>query len=228
MDMTLLKEYAPSLLQGFLVTLWLSFISIVLATIIGMGIALMRTSRLGWVAWPAAIYVNLFRVIPALLVLFFAFYALPQFHLRLSPLTAASIGLTLVGAAYMSEDIRGSLSAIDAGQFRAAEALGLSYAHTLRRIIIPQAIPILIPPYITRAIIMVKGTSLASMVAVGDLTGQSVRATSITYQPFMFLTIAGALYLVISGALAGFQAWAERRLARPARRGAAEVEALPA
>ncbi|MDQ0390487.1 amino acid ABC transporter permease [Labrys monachus] len=214
MEPALLLEYMPALLRGFLITLWLSAVSILVSTLFGTGIALMRQSSKGWLAWPAAVFVNLFRVVPALLVLFLAFYALPQFHLRLSPMTAACLGLSVVATAYMSEDIRGGLLAVDPGQFRAAQALGLSSWHTLRRIIIPQAVPIVIPAYVTRAIILIKGTSLASLVAVGDLTGEAVRATSITYQPFMFLSAAAVLYLAISGVLAAFQAWAEHRLAR--------------
>ena len=92
--------------------------------------------------------------------------------------------------------------------------MGLSHLHTLRRIIIPQAVPLAIPPYITRAIIMVKGTSLASMIAVGDLTAQASRATSITYQPFFFIVLAGLGYLAISALLALFQSWAEFSIAR--------------
>ena len=214
MNLTLLHDYGPALWRGFLVTLQLSAVSIVVATVVGTAIALMRESRLPWLAWPAAVYVTLFRLVPALLVLFFAFYALPQVHIRLSPMTAATLGLSLVATAYMSEDIRGGIASIDQGQHRAAQALGLSYAHTVRRIIVPQAVPIVIPTYMTRVILLVKATSLASLVAVGDLTGEAVRATSITYEPFLFLTLAAVLYLAISAVLAGFQGWAEHRLAR--------------
>lgn len=214
MDFALLGDYGPELGRAFLVTLELSAISIGVATVFGTAIALMRESRLPWLAWPSAIYVTLFRLVPALLVLFFAFYALPQFHVRLSPMTAANVGLSLVATAYMSEDIRGGIAAVDRGQYRAAQALGLSYLHTLRRIVIPQAIPFVIPVYTTRAILLIKATSLASLVAVDDLTGAAVRATSITYQPFLFLTVAAVLYLAVTGALAALQAWAEHRLAR--------------
>lgn len=217
MNFALLAEYGPALGQGLLNTVFLSAMTLAIATPLGAAIALIRETRVPWIAIPAAIYVNIFRLLPALLVLFFAFYALPQFGLRLAPMTAAIIGLSVVGAAYMSEDIRGGLAAVDQGQYRAARALGLSYPHTIRRIIIPQAIPLIIPPYMTRAIIMVKATSLASFVAVGDLTGEAVRATSITYEPFMFFILAGVLYLFLSGALALFQMWAEERVARARR-----------
>ena len=214
MDLSRLAEYAPSLLGGFETTLALSAAILLIATPLALTLALMRESRVKALALPAAIYVNAFRLLPALLVLFFAFYALPQLGLRLSPLTAAVAGLSVVSAAYLSEDLRGSISAVDPAQYRAAKALGLSYARTMRRIILPQALPIAIGPYMTRAILIVKSTAMASLVAVNDLTGAAVRATSITYEPFVFLVSAGVLYLMLCGLLAILQAWAEDRVGR--------------
>ncbi len=207
----LLAQYWPNILNGFWITILLSVLTIALSTPLALAIALARESRISWLAWPCAIFVNIFRMLPALLVLFFSFYALPQLGFRLTPLVAATIGLTLMGTAYMSEDIRAGLAAVDAGQYRAARALSFTTAHTIRRIIMPQALPLIIPPYITRCIIMVKATSISSLVAVGDLTGEAVRATSITYQPFLFILLAGALYLVLSGSLALLQLWLEAR-----------------
>ena len=208
----IVTPYLPGLLSGFLMTLWLSAAVILVSTPLALLLALLRDSHNFWLRLPATLYVTIFRMVPALIVLFFAFYALPQLGLRLKPVTAAILGMVAVGAAYMSEDIRGGLQAIDRGQWKAARALGLSHAHTLRRIILPQALPLVVPPYMTRAIIMMKGTSLASMVAVGDLTAEAVRASSITYQPFIFIILAGAVYLAISAALVIFQHWAEARL----------------
>lgn len=214
MELALLAEYGPSLLQGFETTVALSAAILAIATPLALALALMRESRVAALALPAAIYVNAFRLLPALLVLFFAFYALPQLGLRLAPLAAATAGLSVVSAAYLSEDLRGSIAAVDPGQYRAARALGLSYAHTVRRIVLPQALPIAIGPYVTRAILIVKSTAMASLVAVSDLTGAAVRATSITYEPFLFMLTAGALYLALSGALAILQAWAEGKARR--------------
>ena len=214
MDAATLAEYGPSLLHGFETTILLSAIILSLSTPVALGLALMRESRVRWLAWPAAVYVNTFRILPALLVLFFAFYALPQLGLRLTPFTAAVVGLTGVSSAYLSEDLRGSIAAVDPGQYRAAKALGLSWSHAIRRIILPQALPIAIGPYTTRVILIVKSTAMASLVAVSDLTGEAVRATSITYMPFVFLAWAGALYLFLSGVLALLQSWAEGKVRR--------------
>jgi len=210
-------QYYPSLLKGLWTTLLLSAVTLLIATPLALAIALIRETGNRWVAIPLAILVNAIRLLPALLVLFFVFYAMPQLGYRLQPLTAAMIGLSIMGAAYMSEDFRGCIAAIDSGQYKAAKALGLSHLHTLRRIILPQAVPLAIPPYMTRAIIMVKATSLASMVAVADLTAAASRATSITYEPFLFIAFAGLGYLLISGFLALLQSWAEAKIARAYR-----------
>jgi His/Glu/Gln/Arg/opine family amino acid ABC transporter permease subunit len=219
MDTSILAQYAPDLLHGFAMTIVLSATILALATPLALALALMRESRVRALSLPAAVYVNIFRLMPALLVLFFAFYALPQLGLRLSPFAAAIAGLTAVSTAYLSEDIRGSIAAVDPGQYRAAKALGLGYGHTIGRIILPQALPIVIGPYVTRAILIVKSTAMASLVAVSELTGEAVRATSITYMPFDFLLIAGALYLLLNGVLALLQSWAERRVRRLRRSG---------
>jgi His/Glu/Gln/Arg/opine family amino acid ABC transporter permease subunit len=210
----LFLQYYPALFRGLGTTLILSAVTLAIATPVAIVIALARETGGRWVSFPLAIIVNVARLLPALLVLFFVFYAMPQLGYRMAPLTAAIVGLSVIGAAYMSEDFRGSIAAIDAGQYRAAKALGLSHWHTLRRIVIPQAVPLAIPPFFTRAIIMVKGTSLASMVAVSDLTAASSRATSITYEPFFFIVFAGIGYLLVNGLLAIFQSWAETTIAR--------------
>lgn len=214
MELTRLAEYWPSMLDGLIVTIEISAATLILATPIALLIAVLREARIPGLNELMIVVVNAIRLLPAVIVLFLVFYGGPQLGIRLSPITAAIVGLTFMGAAYMSEDIRAGLSAVDRSQYQAARALGLSPARTFLRIIIPQAIPLIVPPYMTRAIIMVKGSSLASMVAVGELTAAAARASSITYDPFTFIFIAGALYLGLSGILIIAQAWAERYLQR--------------
>jgi polar amino acid transport system permease protein/cystine transport system permease protein len=225
-DWALLAENWPRLWNGFLVTLLLSAIVLAISTPIALLLALARGARAWWLRLPAGIYVNLLRALPALVILYFTFYALPQFNLPLPPLWAAVLGLTLASAAYLAEDIRAGLLAVGRGQWQAAKALGLSAPRTVLRIILPQAIPVILPLYVTRAIIIVKGTSLASIVAVSELTGEAFALTSITYRPFDFLLAAAALYLALTAALAGVQALAEGWLARRTRRPVAVVGAL--
>lgn len=214
MNFTNLTEYWSMMLDGLIVTIQISVATVILATPVALLIAVLREARIPGLNLTLILLVNAVRLLPAVIVLYFVFYGSPELGLRVTPMTAAILGLTLMGAAYMSEDIRAGLSAVDRGQHQAARALGMSPAHVFRRIIIPQAIPLIVPPYMTRAVIMVKGSSLASMVAVGDLTAAASRASSITYDPFTFIFLAGALYLLLCGALILFQSWAERYLRR--------------
>lgn len=214
MDLARLAEYAPSMLAGLLTTLEISAATLLIATPVALLIAALREARIPGLNGALILLVNLIRLLPAVIVLYLVFYGGPQLGLRLQPMTAAILGLGAMGAAYMSEDIRGGLSAVDRGQYAAARALGLSPVRTFARIILPQALPLILPPYMTRAVIMVKGSSLASMIGVNDLTAASARASSITYDPFAFILTAGALYLLVSGALVLFQGWAEAHLRR--------------
>ncbi|WP_171060720.1 amino acid ABC transporter permease [Poseidonocella sp. HB161398] len=209
---SVIAPYWPNLVSGFWITVQLSFWTLLLATPVALAIALIRETGPRWAALPLSLLVNAVRLLPALIVLYVVFYGLPQFGVRLKPFTAATLGLVAMGAAYMSEDMRGAIAAVPKGQLSAAAALGLPRAHAIRRILLPQALPLMVPPYMTRAIIMVKGTSLASMVSVADLTAEATRASSITYQPYVFLLIAGAFYLALNGVLALLQALAERHL----------------
>jgi His/Glu/Gln/Arg/opine family amino acid ABC transporter permease subunit len=210
----LLAENWPRLWNGFLLTLLLSGLVLALATPAAVALALARISRRRALAFAAGVYVNVLRALPALVILYFSFYALPQFNLPMPPLWAAALGLTLASAAYLAEDVRAGLLAISPGQWQAAKTLGLSYPRTVLRIILPQALMVIIPPYVTRAIIIVKGTSLASIVAVSELTGEAFALTSITYRPLDFLLAAAALYLLLTGCLATIQIVAETYVAR--------------
>lgn len=214
MNLELIVEYWPEIWRGFQTTVVLSLVVIGIATPVAFMLAVIRHTRVPVIGPVAAVYVNLFRALPALVVLFFAFYALPRLGLRLQPFPAAIIGMVLTSTAYMSEDFRAGLAAIAREQWQAAEALGLSPARTIRRIILPQAIPIMIPPFMTNTIITVKATSIASLVGVNELTGASMAAMSLTYSALDFLLLAAVLYLVLSAILAIVQAVAEQWVAR--------------
>ena len=206
----LLAAHSAEIWQGLLVTILLASVVLVLGTVFGVLVALARESRIRAVAWAAVIYVNTFRALPALLVLYVSFYALPQFGVRLTPLQAAMAGLVLVGTAYFSEDIRGGLRAIPPGQWLAAAALGLPFGWTVRRVILPQVARIAVGPYMTRAMLIVKSTSLAGVVAVQDLTGVTYGLISLTYQATDFLALSAVIYLLLNTVLSVAQLWAER------------------
>lgn len=206
-------EHWPDIAGGFLITVELFAIALGLGTIIGLFLALARTSPNPLFYVPASVYSWVLRGVPTLIVLFFAYFALPFFDIRMSPFSAAILGLATANAAYNMEIFRSGLIAIDPGQWEAARALGLPYGHTMRRIIIPQAIRVVIPPYFSNATAFLQATSLAAIVTVNDLLGVANRWMSFTYRPFEFLITAAALYIAINTAVVGVQLWAERRSA---------------
>jgi His/Glu/Gln/Arg/opine family amino acid ABC transporter permease subunit len=206
----LLLEYAPLVLAGFATTLGLAALVLAVAMPLALAVALCRHLRVPLAGAVCTGYVQTFRAVPALIVLYFAFYGLPRLGLALQPFPAAALAMTLTSVAYVSEDFRAALASVPRGQWDATHALGLPLGHAIRRIILPQALPVLVPPVMTNAIVTLKATSVASLVGVQELTGASVAAMSITFSATDFLVLAAVLYLGITGVLAGLQVVAER------------------
>ena len=209
MNWPLLREYGPALLQGLLTTLGLAALVLVVAMPLAFLIALCRQQRLPLLAPLLRCYVEVFRAVPALVVLYFTFYGLPRLGMALQPFQAAALGMSLTSIAYVSEDFRASLASIPIAQWEAAHALGLSRRRILRRVVLPQALPVLLPPVMANVLVTIKATALASLVGVPELTATSISAMSITFSATDFLVTAAVLYLLISGVIAGAQAAAE-------------------
>jgi polar amino acid transport system permease protein/cystine transport system permease protein len=214
-DTALLLEHIDPLMRGVKTTIWLFLAIMAICTPLAMLVALARISSIGWLRKTGAIYVNVIRSLPLLVILFFAFYGLPALGVFVSPFVAAMVGLTIVTTAYLSEDLRAALMSVPRGQYEAAEALGLSPWRFARRILIPQALPVLCAPYFTRAIVTVKATSIASLVAVGEITSESMAKITETYRSVEFLAFAAVAYLLLSSILALLQAWVQRRVNLP-------------
>lgn len=206
-------QYFPVILRSARLTILLFIVSLLAGTVLGMVLALMRLAKSRWLRWLAAGYVWLFRGIPPLIVLFFAFYALPQFGMTLSAVQAGMLGLTVVSGAYKAEIIRSGIMSVDAGQWEAAEALAMSRRHYMRRIVMPQAIRIMIPPYMSNTITLLKSTSLASVITITEITGMSNRLISSSFKAFEILAIAAIIYLALNTVLVLIQELLERRYA---------------
>jgi His/Glu/Gln/Arg/opine family amino acid ABC transporter permease subunit len=214
MDWQLLGEYLPLILSGLGTTILLAALVLIASMPIAFLVALSRHLRFPVICAAMNAYVQVFRAVPALVVLYFTFYGLPRFGFTLQPFQAAVLGMALTSIAYVSEDFRASLATIGKGQWDAANALGLSRARIVRRIILPQALPVMIPPVMANAIITIKATSTASLVGVQELTGASVAAMSLTFSATDFLVVAALLYLAISAVVLLLQGVAEAFVAR--------------
>ena len=195
---------------------WISIqlfaISLVLATVLGLVLALMRMSRFRTLRWFSAAYVWVFRGLPALVILFFAFFWLGN-SLGWSPFQSAILGLAASSGAYKAEIIRAGLLAVDPGQYEASEALGFTRVHYMRRIVIPQGIRVMIPNYVSNSTLLFKSTSLAAVIGLTELTGRSRQLANSTFQPIEILTAAGVVYLVVTSLMTLSQGWFERRYA---------------
>ena len=192
-------EWAPDLWDGLQLTVLLTFTGMALALAIGLGIALARTpGARRWVSVPAAVFVEVIRGSPLLLQLFYIFYVAPFFGLRLTALQAGILGLGINYGAYLSEVIRAGIVAVDHGQWEAARALGMRARVYMPRVILPQALRIVIPPIGGYFISLFKDTALVSTISIGELTfrGQLLAAENFRYLEIYSLIFV--IYLAIS------------------------------
>jgi len=196
------------------VTIPLTIISFILGLVIALGVALARLSKNRVLSNIARFYISLIRGTPLLVQLFIVFFALPEFGIRIDPFPAAIIAFSLNVGGYAAEIIRSSIQSIPKGQWEAAETIGFNYAGALRRIILPQAARVAVPPLSNTLISLVKDTSLASTILVTELfrTAQNVAAP--TFEFFALYGTAAVYYWVICLVLSFGQSRLERRLER--------------
>ena len=195
------------------VTIAVSFAGIVIGFAIGALVCTARLSRRRWLKRLGGAYVSVFRGVPLLVQLLFIYYFLAEFGLDVPAIVAAVGGLALSSAAYQAEILRGALNAVPRGQEEAAVALGFTGLQIWRRVLLPQALRISVPPLINEFILLLKASSLVSVVGIAELTRVSMNIASMTYRPLEAYVGGGLFYLAINLTLAGFGALAERRLA---------------
>jgi polar amino acid transport system permease protein len=198
MNIDFIKSILPVLLKGSVMTIELTVITIILGSILGIFLALLRLSHNLVLKNLSNFYTWIFRGTPLLLQLFFFYYGLPFVGLELTPFTAAVIGLALNCGAYMAEIIRGGIQSIDKGQFEAAKALGFNYIQTMGKIVLPQTFKVIIPPVGNEFISILKDTSLVSTIAMVELmrSAQQIYATS--FDPISVFLTAAILYLIMT------------------------------
>jgi cystine transport system permease protein len=195
-------------------TLPLTAVSFVIGVVIALFVALARLSRVAPLAWAARAYVSVIRGTPLLVQLFIVFYALPQFDIVIDPFPAAVIAFSLNVGGYAAEVIRAAILSIPQGQWEAAQTIGMRYATTLRRIILPQAARTAVPPLSNTLISLVKDTSLASTILVTELLRVAQLAAAPTFDFFALYAVAAVYYWIICELLSLAQGRLETRLGR--------------
>jgi polar amino acid transport system permease protein len=172
--------------------------TVVAGLMIGLTTGIVRTTAPRWLSIPLRGYIEVFRCTPLLVQLVWVYYALPVLiGVEMTAAIACFITLSLYAGAFYAEIFRGGIEAVDRGQWEAGRAIGMRRAKIFRRIVLPQAIQVMIPSFINQTILQLKNTSLVSVVAVGDLLYQGSVITAASYRPLEIYTTIAVIYFVV-------------------------------
>jgi L-cystine transport system permease protein len=214
-DWGLVGDSLLPMLKGLVYgTIPLTAITFVLGLLLAVVVALMRLSSVRVLSGLARAYVSVIRGTPLLVQLFIIFYGLPSLGLTIPPWPSAIIAFTLNVAGYASEVVRASILAVPRGQWEAAATIGMDYRTTLRRVVLPQASRVAVPPLSNTLISLVKDTSLASTILFTDVFRKAQEIAAPTFQFFTLYTVAAVYYWVVCFLLSVMQHRLEARLGR--------------
>ncbi|THD73208.1 MAG: amino acid ABC transporter permease [Bradyrhizobium sp.] len=191
-------EFFPILLQGVGLTILVTVGSLILSTILGLFWALMRVSGVRALSGLSAGLINVIRGIPIIVLLFYLYFVMPDFGVTLTALQAAILGLGIAYSAYQAENFRAGIEAIDKGQIEAAQTIGMGWWLTMRRVVLPQAVRIVLPPYGNIMIMLLKDSSQASTITVAELALQGKLIASSTFKNTSVFTLVALMYLTMS------------------------------
>ena len=191
-------EFLPILMSGVALTIIVTIGSLLLSTVLGLVWALMRVSGIGVLTGFSGALINVIRGIPIIVLLFYLYFVMPEFGVTLTALQAAILGLGIAYSAYQAENFRAGIEAIDKGQIEAAQAIGMGWWQTMRRVVLPQAVKIVLPPYGNVMIMMLKDSSQASTITVAELALQGKLIASSTFKNTSVFTLVALMYLTMS------------------------------
>jgi polar amino acid transport system permease protein len=191
-------EFMPILLQGVGLTILVTIGSLILSTILGLLWALMRVSGVRALSGLSGGLINVIRGIPIIVLLFYLYFVMPDFGIALTALQASILGLGIAYSAYQAENFRAGIEAIDKGQIEAAQTIGMGWWLTMRRVVLPQAVRIVLPPYGNIMIMLLKDSSQASTITVAELALQGKLIASSTFKNTSVFTLVALMYLTMS------------------------------
>ena len=191
-------EFFPILMSGVALTIVVTIGSLLLSTVLGLIWAMMRVSGIKALSLLSASLINVIRGIPIIVLLFYLYFVMPDLGVTLSALQAAILGLGIAYSAYQAENFRAGIEAIDKGQIEAAQSIGMGWWLTMRRVVLPQAVRIVLPPYGNVMIMMLKDSSQASTITVAELTLQGKLIASSTFKNTNVFTMVALMYLTMS------------------------------
>ncbi|MBR0968758.1 amino acid ABC transporter permease [Bradyrhizobium diazoefficiens] len=191
-------EFFPILMSGVALTIVVTIGSLLLSTVLGLIWAMMRVSGIKALSMISASLINVIRGIPIIVLLFYLYFVMPDLGVTLSALQAAILGLGIAYSAYQAENFRAGIEAIDKGQIEAAQSIGMGWWLTMRRVVLPQAVRIVLPPYGNVMIMMLKDSSQASTITVAELALQGKLIASSTFKNTNVFTMVALMYLTMS------------------------------
>jgi polar amino acid transport system permease protein len=213
-DFSFLDANADVLLRGLAITILYTIVTIALGCAVGLLLGLARLVPSALVRLPVRLFVEVFRCTPLLVQLIWFYYAFPVLiGVQMPAYMAATLALTLYGAAFYSEIFRGGVLSIERGQWDAARGLGMGELKMMTRIILPQAFKVMIPPFMNQSVMQLKNTSLISTLAVADLVYQGTIIAADTYRPLEVYTVIAVVYFALLFPMTTAAEFLERKLA---------------
>jgi polar amino acid transport system permease protein len=213
LDWSVVWDNWPALLQGVTMTILLTVVTMAVAIPGGILLAVMRLSRFRVLNLLATAFVELFRNLPLILVVYWSFYVLPVISgISMPPFTTGLVALCLNVSAYNSETFRAGIASIRAGQSEAALALGMTHAQAFRKVVLPQAWRRVLPVLASTWVSLFKDTSLVSVIAVGELAYTAMEIRSRTFRVLEMLTAMAAIYWVLGYPQAKLVDWIHKRM----------------
>ncbi len=212
-DSGFISKYGSFFLKGIKITILISLIGVALGSILGAFVALMKLSKIKVISWIASIYIEILRGTPMLVQVFIVFFGITAaLGLDISALVCGTIALVINSSAYIAEIIRAGINAVDKGQMEAARSLGLNYRQTMKSVIMPQAIKNILPALGNEFVTLIKESSIVSTIGVGEIMFNAQVVQGISFDPFIPLLVAAALYFVLTFVLTRIMNMIEGRL----------------
>jgi polar amino acid transport system permease protein len=213
LDFRYAVDALPTLLQGARVTLETSLLAVILGVGVGIGLTVLRQTSSRPIEWGCQAYMSLMRGTPLFIQVLVVYYVLPAVGLDIPRFFAGVIALSLNSGAYVTEILRGGLSAIPRGQLDAARSVGMPRSLIWRRILLPQTFVLVLPPLTVEFTSLLKASALLSVIAVVELTRTAQQIVAATFRPVELWLVTGALYFVMCFTLGGAARWLEQRAA---------------
>ncbi|KAB8313119.1 amino acid ABC transporter permease [Erwinia endophytica] len=198
MDWGSIHIYLPFLLKGAEMTIYITILSLIISTPLGLLFAAAKMCPWRVISWPTATVINITRGLPMIVVLFYIYFVFPDIGITLTSFEASVIGIAFCFSTYIAEIFRAGIEAVDGGQLEAARAMGMSFSKAMRRVVLPQAFHIALPPYSNTLVMMLKDSALASTIAVTEMTRQGQLIAASTFDNTTVYTLVALLYLLMS------------------------------